>query len=198
MIKLKIKNLSEKPSNKKLKFVLISGIVLLFISAPTVIYLLESSGFQGELEKTQLGFDAEYIRNCFYTMTEQGLAYFVLGNLADYIFMVSYGSMIFSGALLITRRLEKNSFNRKIGIVISLLGLSAAFSDGIENLFLLSMTLNPKGFPSWLAIPHSLFAHIKFKLIYLTVGWIFLATLYLISSRVLRSSRSIFEMDVKT
>ena len=100
MIEEKIEDLCEKPSNRKLEIVLLSSVILLIISMPTVLYLLDLSGFPGELEKTQLGFDAEYIKSCFSSMTEQGFTYFVLGNIADYLFMVSYGSMIFSGALM--------------------------------------------------------------------------------------------------
>lgn len=190
MIKEKIELLCEKPTNRELKLVLISSLVLLVISAPTVIYLLGLSGFTGELEKTQLGFDAEYIRNCFESMTEQGFSFFILGNLADYLFMISYGGMLYSGALLVTRKME-NRVIQKIGTTVSLLGILAASCDGLENIFLLSMTLNPTGFPAWLAFPHSLFANIKFKLMYLTAGWIILSSLYLVTNRVLKSSQTI-------
>ncbi|MCW4014068.1 MAG: hypothetical protein NWF07_13935 [Candidatus Bathyarchaeota archaeon] len=187
MIKEAIERLDTRPSPRKLKAILVSSIILLVVLAPAVIYILELSGFPGELETTQLGFDAEYIRDCFASMTEQGLSLFILGNLVDYLFIASYGGMFFSGALLIARKHEKNSFNRVIGYGISILGLSAAFSDGLENIFLLSMVSNPIGFASWLAFPHSLFAHIKFKLMYLTAGWIALTLLYLVSAWLLNS-----------
>jgi len=186
-MKIKITILGEKPSNRKLKIIFIASTILLFASASTVIQLLESSRFPGELEKTQLGFDAEYIRDCFNSMNDQGLSRFILGNLVDYLFMASYGGFFFSIVLLVTRKLNETSISREIGYIISLLGLSAAIGDGLENIFLLSMASNPVSFPAWLAFYHSLFAHIKFKLMYLTAGWITIVSLYLVSAWILNS-----------
>ena len=195
MIKEKIESLGEKPSNRKLKIILIASTILLFATATSVIRILESSGFTGELERTQLGFDSEYIRDCFSTMTDQGLSRFILGNLVDYLFMASYGGFLFSLTLLVTRRLNETSIGRDIGYIISLLGLFAAVSDGLENIFILSMASNPTSFPSWLAFYHSLFAHIKFKLMYLSASWITLAMLYLASTWVLRSKLTMIQMS---
>ena len=191
---MKINRLAQKPSDRKLKIILIASTILLFITATSVIRLLESSGFAGELERTQLGFDSEYIRECFSTMTDQGLSRFILGNLVDYLFMASYGGFLFSTTLLVTRKLNENNITRDIGYFMALLGLSAAVSDGLENVFLLSMASNPVGFPDWLAFYHSLFAHIKFKLMYLTAGWISLISLYLVSAWIIRSTWTMIKL----
>lgn len=57
--------LLETPPQRTLKITLIGSIVLLIVSVPAIINLLEASNYPGELEQTQLGFDSEYIREDF-------------------------------------------------------------------------------------------------------------------------------------
>ena len=159
---------------------LVASIGFLVVSAPTVIYLLELSNYPGELEATQLGFNGEYIRSCFSIMSGADVSFFIMGNLVDYLFMVSYGALLFSSSLIISRRLRQGSLGRKVGYTASILGLLAACCDGLENVFLLSMASNPIDFPSWLAIPHSLFASMKFDLMYVASAWILLALAYVV------------------
>ena len=165
-----------RPSNGTLKKAIIIGVLLLTVSAPTVIWTLEASNYPGSLDKTQLGFDSEYIRECFSTMNEREMSSFILGNLFDYVFMASYAALLSSSSLLLSRRLTHPLLN-KIGYAISLMGVLAALSDAAENVFIISMAVNPKYFPSWLALPHSLFAHTKFTLMYITAGWILIVAL---------------------
>jgi hypothetical protein len=174
--KNKLNWLTENPSERTLKRSLIAGFLLLVVSTPAIIWLLESSNYPGGLDETQLGFDGEYIRACFSTMSEEELTTFILGNLADYVFMVSYGVVLSCASLLLSRKLNDSRL-RKIGLTISLLGVFAALSDAAENVFIISMAVNPQYFPGWLAIPHSLFAHLKFNCMYITSGWILLSTL---------------------
>jgi hypothetical protein len=74
----------------------------------------------------------------------------------------------------------------KVGYTVSILGLLAACCDGLENVFLLSMASNPIDFPSWLAIPHSLFANIKFDLMYIASAWIFFALAYVVARWIVK------------
>jgi hypothetical protein len=170
--------LSERPTEKRLKRYLLCGLILLTISTPAVIWTLEASNYPGGLEETQLGFDGEYIRDCLNTMTEGEITFFILGNLFDYIFMVSYGLLLSSASLFLSRRLPHQKL-RKVGNVVSIIGVIAALSDAAENIFIISMAANPQHFPGWLVIPHSLFAHLKFNLMYISAGWIALAVLLL-------------------
>ena len=165
--------LKSNPTDRTLKRYLVFSVLLLLVSAPAIIWLLESSNYPGGLDETQLGFDGEYIRECFSTMGEQDITTFILGNIADYGFMVSYGLMFFSSALLLTRRLNEGKI-RQLGYIISILGGLSAFCDAFENVFIISMALDPDQFPGWLAIPHSIFAHLKFNLMYITTGGILL------------------------
>jgi hypothetical protein len=176
MITGKIDWLNERPAERTLRRTLLLGILLLVIAAPATIWVLELSNFPGTLDETQLGFDGEYIRACFSTMTERDLSYFVLANLVDYLFMVSYAAVLTSASLLLTRRLRHPRL-RGMGLAVSLAGALAALSDAAENVFIISMASDPLSFPGWLAIPHSLFAHLKFNLMYVAAGWIGLTAL---------------------
>ena len=171
--------LTRWPSDRRLRAILVASIGLLLVSVPAVIYLLQLSNYPGELEATQLGFDGEYIRQCFSDMSGTDMSLFVMGNVADYLFMISYGALLFSSSLILSRRLRDGSLGRKVGYTASILGLLAACCDGLENVFLLSMASNPVDFPGWLAIPHSLFASVKFDLMYISSGWILLSLAYL-------------------
>ena len=176
MITGKIDWLNERPAERTLRRTLLLGVLLLVIAAPATIWVLELSNFPGTLDETQLGFDGEYIRACFSTMTGRDLSYFVLANLVDYLFMVSYAAVLTSAALLLTRRLRHPRL-RGMGLAVSLAGALAALSDAAENVFIISMAADPLRFPGWLAIPHSLFAHLKFNLMYVAAGWIGLTAL---------------------
>lgn len=184
-------HLTDTPSDRRLWTLLVTSIGLLIVSATTVIYLLELSNYPGELEATQLGFDGEYIRSCFSNMSGAEVSFFIMGNLADYLFMVSYGTLLFSSSLILSRRLRQGSLGRKAGYTISILGLLASCCDGLENVFLLSMASDPIDFPGWLAIPHSLFANIKFDLMYIASAWILLALAYLVVMRILKPRKPV-------
>jgi len=85
--------------------------------------------------------------------------------------------------------MEEGSIGQKTGFIVSILGVIAAVSDGIENVFIILMASDPLGFPGWLAIPHSLFAHIKFKLMYLSFLWIALALVVVVIGKVVKQKQ---------
>ena len=128
------------------------------------------SGYAGTLDDTQFGFNAETIRNYFSLMSTSELGLFIAANLADYLFMIFYGLFFFSVARLISWN-YRNGLPKRIGISLAWVGVLAAVLDGIENVFLLSMTANPVGFASWLAIAHSSFAVAKMLFMYIAMAW---------------------------
>ncbi|MFX0205291.1 MAG: hypothetical protein ACFFDT_04850, partial [Candidatus Hodarchaeota archaeon] len=139
------------------------------------IFLLELSGYPGTMDDTQLGFNAEIIKAHFAMMESEEIILFILGNLADYVFLIAYGCFFYSSARYLSWNYQQGSLPLKVGKMMAGIGVLCATCDAIENLFLLSMTTNPSGFPNWLAIAHSTFALIKFILMYLTVGWLILS-----------------------
>jgi len=142
----------------------------MMVVATVMITLLQMSGYAGTMEDTQLGFNAEIIKNYFSLMNPAELGLFITANLVDYLFILFYGIFFFSTARLISWN-YKSGFPKKIGLSLAWVGVIAAVLDGIENMFLLFMTADPVGFASWLAIAHSSFALTKFLFMYVAMAW---------------------------
>jgi hypothetical protein len=140
------------------------------VAATLVMVLLQMSGYAGTMEDTQLGFNADIIKNYFSLMDSADLKLFITANLADYLFMLFYGLFFFSADRLISWN-YKGGLPKRIGLSLAWVGVIAAILDGIENVFLLSMTADPVGFAGWLAIAHSSFALAKFLFMYVAMAW---------------------------
>jgi len=170
-------SLEVSPDSQK-KWILpltIISFVMVIITAFIVISLMESSGYGGTIEDTQLGFNAEIIKWYFALMGPEGMKIFILGNLADYTFMLAYGCFFYSCARYLSRNYRIGSLPLKVGITMAWVGVLCAICDGIENIFLFLMTANPMGFSSWLAIAHSSFATSKFALMISVIGWLIIS-----------------------
>ena len=169
-------NESLKESGKLLmKHLIYISLPIVLITATLVIILLELSGYPGTLDDTQLGFSAEIIKGHFAMMKSEDILFFILGNLLDYAFIIAYGCFFYSSARYLSWNYQQGSLLLKVGKMIAWIGVFSAICDAVENVFLLSMTTNPVGFPNWLAIAHSTFALLKFILMYLTIGWLILS-----------------------
>ncbi|MFX0086820.1 MAG: hypothetical protein ACFFAU_14200 [Candidatus Hodarchaeota archaeon] len=172
----KISNENLKDSGKLLmKRLIYISLPLMLITGTLVILLLELSGYPGTLDDTQLGFSAEIIKTHFAMMKSEDIVFFILGNLVDYAFMIAYGCFFYSSARHLSWGYHQGSLPFKVGKIFAGIGVLITICDAIENAFLLSMTTNPVGFPSWLAIAHSTFALFKFILMYLIIGWLILS-----------------------
>jgi len=142
----------------------------MMVAATLVIVLIQMSGYAGSTEDTQLGFNAEIIRSYFSLMSPTDIGLFITANLADYLFILLYGIFFFSAARLISWN-YRSGLPKMIGLSLAWVGIIAAVLDGIENVFLLSMSADPVGFAAWLAIAHSSFAFAKFLFMYAAMAW---------------------------
>jgi len=156
--------------NRRMRITALISFSLMMVAATLVFVLLQMSGYAGTMEDTQLGFNAETIRSYFSLMSATDLGFFITANLVDYLFMLFYGLFFYSTARLISWN-YKEGFPKRIGFSLAWVGVIAAVLDGIENVFLLSMTANPVGFAGWLAIAHSSFALAKFLFMYAAMAW---------------------------
>ena len=155
---------------QRMRLVALASFAFLICAATLVIVFLQMSGFAGTMEDTQLGFNAEVIRNYFSLMSQTDMGLFIAANLVDYLFMLCYGLFFFSAARLISWN-YKRGLTKRIGLSLAWVGVIAAVLDGFENVFLLSMAADPVGFASWLAIAHSSFAFAKFLFMYAAMAW---------------------------
>ncbi|MFW9806433.1 MAG: hypothetical protein ACFFFK_06860 [Candidatus Thorarchaeota archaeon] len=172
MTETKTENTELEQNKKKqhMRRVTLASFIFLISAATLVIVILQMSGYAGTMEDTQLGFNAEIIRNYFSLMSPTEMGFFITANLADYLFMLSYGVFFYSAARLISWN-YKIGLPKRIGLSLAWVGVIAAILDGIENVFLLLMASDPVGFAGWLAIAHSSFALAKFLFLYGAMAW---------------------------
>ena len=163
------------PSSKLTKILLIFSIILLLAIYPILMYFFTISNYPASFFESQLSFSGAIIKLHYTTMTLFEINLYIIANILDYGFMVSYGLLIFSLALILTRKFEPNTLWRKIGFTIAVFGILAAFCDGIENIFILLMANDPIGFPDMWAISHSIFALIKYILMLIAISWLIIA-----------------------
>lgn len=177
---MKIEKLFEKPKSRNLKILIIISLILCFTSIPVMQYFTTLSGFPAQIFSSQLSFNDEIMKS-YYLVTNIEL-YRVNVSL-DYIFMVGYGTILFSLSTLIARKFERSSRIGQISIILAIFGVIGAFCDGIENIFILAMLSDPINFPTIWAISHSIFALIKWILLFTVISWILIVEIISIIKR---------------
>lgn len=169
-----IERLYIKPTSKTAKILLVLGFILSFSIIPVMQYFSQRSGFPANFISSQLSFNGDIMKS-HYSVTNIDI--YRISPLLDYIFMLGYGLILFSASILVARRYDQTSRINKFGYIISIFGIIAACCDGIENIFILTMLIEPLTFPNILAISHSVFALIKWIIIFISIPWIIVTRL---------------------
>lgn len=172
--------LGDWPSDDVVKKLSIIAAILI-----PVIYLIMSpffflSGFpSNEIMSSQLCFSGPILKSlyAYVVATPNGIFFYIIAQTADYGFMVIYGLLIFNLALHIGRKFDNESTWRKTGYVIALFGIVAPSCDAVENAFILLTMTNPLGFPDIWAVIHSVFALIKWILLFSAIIWAVIAAI---------------------
>ena len=170
-----LKKFFEKPISRNLKIQLIIGIVLCFTVIPIMQYFTQLSGFPAQIFSSQLSFDGDIMKS-YYAVTIIEL-YRIAASL-DYLFMLGYGSILFSLSVIIARRYGIDSKIGHFSLIMAFLGVMAACCDGIENIFILAMLTAPSVFPNYWAISHSVFAIIKWILLFSVIIWVLISGIF--------------------
>ena len=169
--------LSDKPSPKNTKRMLILSIVIQLIVYPFMIYFFLISRYPVGFMESQLSFSGAVLKE-HYKVTN--IEPYKIGQILDYIYMVGYGMLSFTLALIICRKYNEDSAWRKSGYLIAVMGVIAACCDATENAFILMMLSDPTGFPDIWAIIHSCFALVKFILLFTCIVWAIVAAFTLL------------------
>lgn len=172
--------LAEKPSPKNTKYILIFSIILLFLVYPLLTWLFLIS-YPVSFIESQLSFSGTAIK-AFNSVANIEL--YRLANILDYGFMLSYGGIFFSLELIIARKLEKGTIWRNVGFIMVFLALIAPICDAIENIYILLILSDPLGFPDIWAVTHSYFALVKYFIMFVGFGWIFIVIVKLVIIRI--------------
>jgi len=102
----------------------------------------------------------------------------------DYVFMVAYGMLIFSLALLICRKFDEGTPLRKSGYIITLFGIAAPLFDVGENAFILMTLTDPVNFQDILAVLMSGFSVVKWVMIVIALVWAIVAGIILLVKKI--------------
>ncbi|TFG07731.1 MAG: hypothetical protein EU539_04145 [Promethearchaeota archaeon] len=179
-----LEKLSEWPSQKALKILIISGIIIGIFFLVLMNYYYDLSNYPVLFIESQLSFSGAVIKSHFRTMNAEELYYYLIWTLLDYGYMVGYGTLYFSLSLFVARKFEDNSGWRKTGYFAAVFGIAGALCDATENFFIVLMISDPRGFPDIWAVTHSCFALVKFILIITMFIWIIVAAIiYLIKRK---------------
>ncbi|MHA1821087.1 MAG: hypothetical protein ACTSVC_11480, partial [Promethearchaeota archaeon] len=101
---------------KKLKKMAIFGLILLVIIYPLMFYVFGLSGTPSDLiVKGEVSFSGELLKN-IYWQTEDLTLYKVAQGL-DYVFMLSYGLLLYSLTKLVIFNLDKETKLYKMGTI---------------------------------------------------------------------------------
>ncbi|MFX0072901.1 MAG: hypothetical protein ACFFAO_17630 [Candidatus Hermodarchaeota archaeon] len=178
-----LEKLSEWPSQKATKLLIIFGIIISFFFVVLMNYYYDLSNYPVIFFESQLSFSGAVIKSHFRTMNAEELNYYLIWTLLDYGYMVGYGTFYFSLALFIARKFEENTGWRNSGYYAAIFGIFGAICDATENFFIILMISDPQGFPDIWAVTHSCFALVKFILIYSNFVWIIAAVIFLLIKR---------------
>jgi hypothetical protein len=159
-----------------LKRLLVLSIIIFAIVYPIMMVLFMFSGFPVDFTTSQLSFSGEKLK-LWYAQTAD-LNLYALVQYLDYGFMVSYGLLAFSLALIIGRKYEENSRWRLSSVLIALIGLLGALLDASENICILITLTEPSTFLDIIAIIHSIFALLKYLCLILAISWALIAGIY--------------------
>ncbi len=175
------KALETKPSPKATKLILLASIVLMLVAYAFMGYYFAASGDTTPMLTSQLSFNDWYLKWQYSVISAAGgLENYRIAQSFDYLYMVSYGLLSFSLALIISRKFDDGSAWRKAGCAFAVLGPVAAGCDAVENAFILLTLTDPAWFPAWWAIAHSAFATVKWTILIVALSWAAIAVLYYI------------------
>lgn len=177
---MKLNVFDSFPDNKHLKYYIVFFIFLFIIMNIFVNDAFDKSNYPVSFIESQLSFNGTAIKEHFSTMSEVEIGLYAYAQFVDYVYLVSYGLLIFFVGIFIGRKFPKDSFLRNSSYFVSIAGIVAAFCDAIENGFILLMISDYKNFPDMYAILHSCFALIKFILLGLSIVIIIVFSLFYI------------------
>ncbi|MFX0137121.1 MAG: hypothetical protein ACFFDN_26010 [Candidatus Hodarchaeota archaeon] len=173
-----LQKLEDWPSPDKIRLMTIFGLIITILAYIFMGMFFMEANYSMNFFASQLSFNGFSMKLEYFPMViSNRIGAYRFGQIFDYLFMVGYGTLIFSLALIIGRKSESVSIWRKSSYIIAILGIAAAILDGIENAFILLTLTNPLGFPDWWTVAHSCFAFIKYICLFSSIVWAILAVI---------------------
>ena len=150
-------------------FILINQLVFAPLSAEISLYNVLDFEF---------AWNSDRISIIFAAWGTSGMKAQALGVYWDFLYIIGYGFFI-TGCIVLVSRILSGKL-QTLGLYFSLTPLLAGVFDLIENINLLIMLQNPTSFNSIIPFIASLSATIKFSLLFIGIGFFFIALVLLL------------------
>ncbi|MEJ2295282.1 MAG: hypothetical protein P8Y23_11005 [Candidatus Lokiarchaeota archaeon] len=157
------------------------GAFILFILINQLVFApLSASVSTYNVLDFELAWTTERITQIFASWGIVGMEAQALGVYWDFLYIVGYVFFI-SGCILLVSRILNGKL-QKVGLYMTLTPIFAGIFDIIENINLLIMLQNPINFNAFVPFIASISAVIKFSLLFIGIGFFFLALILLLIS----------------
>jgi hypothetical protein len=185
-----LEKLKEFPKNMILILItiiaFISLLIIQFIVMGPIENLLKSTTGYGVLD-FEFAWIPEIINNIFIAWGAEGITQETFVTYIDFLYLLSYSVFGF-GLVLISIRWAEGKL-QEIGLFMSLTPLIAGVFDVIENINLLIMLGYPSSFYSFIPLIASLSALLKFSFLFVGIGFLVVAILLILASRLKKRSK---------
>ena len=172
----KLDRLGEWPSDRVLKILLVISIILSVFFTLIMSIPRDLSGFPANyVVPSEVCFSGPFLKALYAFITN--LPAYIIFQILDFGFMVGYGLLIFTLALIIGRGFDDGTTWRKSGYIIAISGIIAAGCDVGENTFIMLTLTDPLNFPDIWAIFQSTFSVVKWVLIIVALMWAIIAVI---------------------
>ncbi|MFX1295995.1 MAG: hypothetical protein ACFFD2_14240 [Promethearchaeota archaeon] len=173
-----LQKLEDWPSPDKIRFIAIFSLIVIILAYIFMGMFFMLANYSMNFFASQLSFNAFSMKLEYFPMViSNKIGAYGIGQILDYLFMIGYGTLIFSLALIIGRKYDSATIWRRSSYIIAILGIAAAILDGIENAFILLTLTDPLGFPDWWTVAHSCFALIKYICLFSSIIWAIIAVI---------------------
>ncbi|MHA2225461.1 MAG: hypothetical protein ACXAC8_09675 [Candidatus Hodarchaeales archaeon] len=168
-----IKRLEKIPSQKftvLLTFISAILTITIFLLMNPVETALKTTGPWGVID-LEFAWTVNQVKTIFQAWGSVLIAQEMYVTFLDYGFLITYSTLFAGITLLISRRL--NNRMQSIGLIVTIIPFVAALFDAIENLNLILMLSSPTNFPTFAPFLTSLFAVLKFGMLFVVIiSWI--------------------------
>jgi len=168
---MNLQSLLEKPRDKSLLIsffltFIMTFVFLLFIFAPLLAQFPPGAG----LMEMKAAWNKKNMDRIIDKWNKKNLSYYVelmtIVNLIDFLFMAVYGMALFTGLLLVARKLEDSKNLQNFYFKLSLISWFSVIFDIIEGIFIAIILLDPMNITDFVAFGTSLSATLCIIVLY--------------------------------
>jgi hypothetical protein len=140
--------LLKKPKDKLLLLIFFTAFILTIVFTAVIFPLLLAQFPAGAgLMEMKAAWNKNNMNKIINKWNQGSLSYYVnlmaIVHIIDFVFMAVYGTAIFSGLLLVARRLEYSKKLQTFYLNLSIISWTSVFFDVMEGIFIFIILFNP-------------------------------------------------------